>query len=716
MNFKPAIALFSGLFLNGLLFGQTETYVVEKAFFSTDKYDEFSPVAYKNGIVYCSNRSATRVMGYSTEDGKGFFKLYFADTVPGSLQGPKFLSKKLNSKFNDGPATFNGRGDTIFFSRNLINDGKFSEISSTRNKLGIFYAVDDGSEWSKIREMRINNEWYNVTTPCLSPDGKRLYFASDKPGGYGGSDLYYCQWRNDYWEDPVNLGPVINTKGNESYPFMNAAGDFFFSSDGHPGLGGKDIFFSRYADTAWIAPICLDAPVNSQYDDFGIFTDTLVDKGFFSSNRDKSLDIFEFRTIFPQIFYSSRQKENNYCFMFSDSGTIAVDTVNLQYKWSFGDGKTANGAVAGHCYSGPGNYKVRLDIVERSSGRLFFNKLMYDLELRDYIQAYITSPDLAVKGEEVKLDGIHSYLPGFKVLSYSWDFGDKHRAKGEKVSHTFAAKGEYEVNLELALRSDSTGQIRKTGITKTIRIFDNKQESAAFAGQGGGEKKVFPDVKRSSNATIMTSYSSESEFRSDAVFRVELLNSKTKLDLGGAQFRNIPSAFGVKESFSVSEGTYSYTVEQHLNLMPAYPAWSKMVSLGFKDAKVKMVVLTDAAEKELVTLIRINGSYLDSYFDYADRLTSNAFIMLDQIVKFMNKYPKIRLEVGVHSDNTGSADLNQSMTQKRAQLMADYLTSRGVTARRLVPVGYGSSKPVASNVLEKDRKLNRRIDFAIISR
>jgi outer membrane protein OmpA-like peptidoglycan-associated protein len=90
--------------------------------------------------------------------------------------------------------------------------------------------------------------------------------------------------------------------------------------------------------------------------------------------------------------------------------------------------------------------------------------------------------------------------------------------------------------------------------------------------------------------------------------------------------------------------------------------------------------------------------------------------MLDQIVKFMNKYPKIRLEVAVHSDNASNADISQSMSQKRAQLMVDYLTSRGINTRRLVPVGYGSAKPVASNTFEKGRKQNRRVDFTIISR
>ena len=103
-------------------------------------------------------------------------------------------------------------------------------------------------------------------------------------------------------------------------------------------------------------------------------------------------------------------------------------------------------------------------------------------------------------------------------------------------------------------------------------------------------------------------------------------------------------------------------------------------------------------------------------FDLSDRLTSNAFIMLDQIVKLMNKYPTLRLEVAVHSDNTGSADVSLALSQKRAQLLVDYLVTRGIGVKRLVATGFGGSKPIASNFLEKDRKLNRRIDFIIIGR
>jgi outer membrane protein OmpA-like peptidoglycan-associated protein len=726
MNFKiPVVILLAAFlqsnlsgqpdtyFLNTKVVGQPETYSVKKTSFSTDIYDEFSPVCYKNGIVFCTNKPSTRIMGYSTEDNKGFMKIFFIDSIGISQKAPKFFSKKLNTKFNDGPVTFNSKGDTIYYSRNTIIDGKMSEISGTRNKLGIFYSVFDGYDWTKTRELRLNNERYNITTPWLSPDGNRLYFASDKPGGYGGSDIYYSQWKNDYWEDPVNMGPVINTKGNESYPFINGAGEFFFSSDGHHGLGGKDIFFARYADSSWIEPVCLEAPINSPYDDFGIYTDTLMQEGYFSSNRDKSIDIFQFKTNFPQVFYNSVQQENNYCYIFSDSGSIPIDTTYLRYKWSFGDGATDRKPTASHCYQSPGEYNVRLDIIEKSTNRLFFSKLIYDLKIIDIEQAYVSSPDYAAKGEDLSFDGLKSYLPGYKIISYSWDFGDGSRSKGDKVTHSFAKKGVYDINLELALRSVSNGLIKKTGVTKKITIVDDPQEAKSLLAQKSPDTHTPHEVRKSANATVLTKYSAESEFKKDAVFRIELLSSKNKMDTKSNLFRNVPSIYKVKEMFDPGDSVYSYTVEQQLNLMATYPSYVKLASLGYTEAKIKLFVLKEPAEKELNNLIRINGAFADSYFDNSDRLTSNAFIMLDQIVRLMKKYSTLKLEVAVHTDNSSSSDINMAASQKRAQLLVDYLVTRGISIRRLVPVGYGSSKPIAGNYLEKDKKLNRRIDFII---
>jgi outer membrane protein OmpA-like peptidoglycan-associated protein len=698
-----------------LVLGQSETYTIKKASFSSDKYDEFSPIYFKNGLVFCSNRNLG-LSYHSTSENKGLFKIYYIDTTrKAEWESAKLFSKNLTTILNDGPVTFNSSRDTIYYSRNQDVSSKLSNISGPRNKLGIFSAVLIAGQWTKVRELRINNEWYNVTTPCLSPDGKKLFFASDKPGGFGGSDLYYSEWKNNRWEDPVNLGPVINTKGNESYPFINPSGELFFSSDGHPGHGGKDIFFSIFSDSTWLTPVCLDAPINSEFDDFGIVTDTLMTEGYFSSNRDKSIDIYHFRTNSPQVLYTDIQKENQYCFTLNDSGAIVIDTLNLKYIWDFGDGEKATGAKVNHCFPGRGKYSVKLDVIEKSTGKLFFSKLAYTIEINDYKQPFINSPDFVVKGDPVSFDGLRSNIPGFKILSYSWDFRDGNKSSGERVKHVFKEKGEYIVNMELILKSILTSHTHKTGVSKKIVVLNDKQERESRLANMVSVISSLPDIEKYENNKIETQYSEESEFRKDAVFNVELISSKTKIGINSWTFRNVPKKYMITEKFIPEDSTYSYIVDQQMTLMATYPAYRELFALGFKNVRIKIFVLTEPAEKELHNLIRINGAYADSYFDTSDRLTSNAYIMLDQIVKLMNKYPSIKLEVAVHSDNTGSPQASLTLTQLHARLLVSYLVNRGINAKRLVATGFGGSKPIAPNFLDKDRMLNRRIDFILIN-
>ncbi len=703
-------------FSSNILLGQSETYSVKKTEFSTDEYDEFSPVFYKNSIVFCTNRNPSIVSEYYNQENKGLFKIYYVDTTSSeNWQRPRLFSKSLTSHFNDGPVTFNSLGDTIYFSRNQEVGGKLYGNSKLRNNLGIFYAVLSGQKWTKIRDLRINDEWYNVTTPWLSPDGRKLYFASDKPGGYGGSDLYYTEWKGGYWNEPVNLGPQINTEGNEVYPYINPAGELLFSSDGHHGFGGKDIYFSRFSDSAWLKPVLLDEPINSEFDDFGIITDTLMGEGYFSSNRGKSIDIYHFKTIYPQIFYSGIQNENQYCFRFNDDGEIVIDTLNLKYIWDFGDGEKASGRTVSHCYTGPGNYLVKLDIVERSNGRLFFSKLDYSLELRDFQQPYINSPSYGLKGDLMKFDALKSYLPGFEILSYSWAFGDGVRSSGKSVEHKYNEKGEYIVNLGLTLKSLTTGNVHGTGVSKKISIFDNKNVMDTYVSEKAAVKPLLTDIRNYENARIQIQYSAENELKKEAVFCIELVSSKNKISLAGSEFGKIPDKYTIEERFNPEDSSYSYVIDRQMSLMATYPAFKEISDLGFNKARIKILLLRNDAEKELFNLIKIYGALADSYFDSSENLTSNAYIMLDQVVKLMDKYPSLKIEIAVHTDNIGSEAANLALTQQRAKILVDYLINRGISSQRVIPKGFGDLKPIAPNFLEKDRILNRRIDFRIIN-
>jgi outer membrane protein OmpA-like peptidoglycan-associated protein len=660
--------------------------------------------------VFCSNRKSDLIKNYSTSEDKGLLKIFFVDTLSGKV---RLFSKELRTKFNDGPASFNINNDTIYFSRNVKVDGALDE-NSPRNKLGIFTAVLENYTWTKILDIRFNNEYFNITTPFISPDGKRLFFASDNPAGMGGTDIYYCNWKTDYWDDPVNMGPEINTPGNESYPFVNREGGLFFSSDGHPGLGGKDIFYTKQVKDKWIMPVHLDSPINSKFDDFGLVADSVMNKGYFSSNRSNSVDIYKFKTNIRQLFYCENQRENQYCFKFSDENKIEVDGRYVQLVWDFGDGNKAIGQNVEHCFKSPGTYTIKLDVVDKKSGRVFFSKMSYNLELKDIEQPIIITQASGIAGEPVKFDGLSSNFPGSEILDYTWYFGDGNRSEGEMLNHTYLEKGDYEVKLGLVVRNNSTGVIHDACVVKHLKIFSNNLEKAEY------DKRAIKPAPRINildydYATAGDMFSVEKFINQDVVYRVEIVNSKMRLKTDDDIFKNVPKKYKVKEEFSPAEKHYSYSVDEQLSLMSTYPTFNEIAGLGYSNARIIALNIEDPASRELNNLERIFGVSMDTFFrKNAFSLTSEGTQVLDLVLGFLSKYPDLKLEIECHTDNTGQAATNQNLSQKRAEAMVDYLVINGISRGRLTAKGYGGTRPVAPNYQESDRKLNRRINFTIV--
>ena len=710
MNLRQISGILAALLLSLTATGQSETYSVNIAKFSSKKSDEFSPVYFKNGLVFCSNRKSDLVKNYSTSEDKGLLKIFFADTLSGKV---RLFSKELRTKFNDGPASFSKNRDTIYFSRNLKVDGALDE-NSPRNKLGIFTAILENQTWTKILDIRFNNEYFNITTPYISPDGKRLFFASDNPSGMGGTDIYYCNWKTDYWDDPVNMGPEINTPGNESYPFVNREGGLLFSSDGHPGLGGKDIFYTKQSKNKWLPPVHLDSPINSKYDDFGLVADSVMGKGYFSSDRSSSVDIYKFRTNIRQLFYCENQRENQYCFKFTDEGKITVDARYLQLVWDFGDGNKAVGQNVEHCFKGTGTYRITLNIVDKKSGLVVFSKLSYDLDLRDIEQPIIVSQASGISGDPVKFDGLSSNFPGSEILNYTWYFGDGARSEGEILNHSYFEAGEYEVKLGLIVRNSRTGSIYEACAVKPVKIFSNKLEKAEF------DKRVIKpvpviDILEYDYATTENMFSAEKYINQDVVYRVEIANSKMRLKPDDGIFKNVPKKYKVKEEFRPVEKHYSYTVDEQLSLMSTYPSFNEIAGLGYSNARIIALNIEDPASRELNNLERIFGVSMDNFFrKNAFSLTSEGTQVLDLVLGLLSKYPDLKLEIECHTDNTGQAASNQNISQKRAEAMVDYLIINGISRGRLTAKGYGGTRPVAPNYQESDRKLNRRINFTIV--
>lgn len=256
---------------------------------------DIGPAFYRNGLVFGS----TRVPAEAPESSNAFFDLYFVTVSPSAdtftYGQPALFSPQLKSRFHDAIATFSKNEKEIFFTRNRKVDSYENNLAV--NRLEIMYAnLTDSVTWGNLTPLPFNNEAYSVAHPALSSDGNRLFFSSDMPGGFGGKDLYVCTREGGLWGAPVNLGPEINTESDELYPFYHTDGILYFSSDGHFGLGGQDIFSTKdLGDGTWSEVSNLGNPFNTELDDFGLIISPDDQRGYFASDRAGNDDIYFFK-------------------------------------------------------------------------------------------------------------------------------------------------------------------------------------------------------------------------------------------------------------------------------------------------------------------------------------------------------------------------------------------------------------------------------------
>lgn len=452
-------------------FGQDEEKIeVRRMKFNSGVYSEISPIIEGNDLIFCSDKRFSAIRDRTSWKGNRLYNFYRSlrnDTT--DYLSPQIIKNDRSYMFNNGPFCLSADGSTIYLTSET-ETGIMTNNPDFRNHNGIFTASWNGKSTGLLTPFEFNRKGFEVGQPSISSDGMYLFFASDMPGGYGGSDIYYCSMENGKWSEPKNPGPPVNSSGNEQFPCIHSSGRLYFSSDRAGGLGKLDIYFSYRGSDQWSEPISLPGPLNSSGNDFGMAAVSDLSSGYFVSDRNGSDDIWEFKSSAVRKIDCDTLQENSYCFRFVEANAIKNDSLNFKYIWNFGDGESAEGKVVEHCYPGPGVYFVQIDAQNLATREMLYNQKTDTIIVEDIIQPYISSPDTLKTGEAVVFSAEKTNLPDRDIEKYLWNFGDNTVNTGLNVNKTFNTAGIYMVQLIVSDKAGPGSGIRESCVLKKIVV------------------------------------------------------------------------------------------------------------------------------------------------------------------------------------------------------------------------------------------------------
>lgn len=681
--------------------------------------EDYAPCWLDSGFVMSSVRdNAALVVFVDAETGKPLSDLYWVPIQDGKAGTPVLFSQNLTTPVNEGPATFTDQGRTICYTRNQVLPKKLSNMRAANGQLGLFFSHQENGTWLAPSPFAHNEAKSSNLHPEFSADGRTLYFASDRPGGYGGMDLYRSERHSDGWGAPINLGPAINGPSDEVFPRIHADGSLYFASNRAGGLGGLDIYSARHDGEAWAMPVALPSPVNSKANDHGY---ELMADGYnaiFTSNRDGSDAIFMDKITVEKFRDCAEQKPNNYCYSLRKRPHAATASIPVDHEWDMGDGTRIKGYQAQHCYTKPGRYMVRSLLVDRKTGETFHALSEQPIEVADHEQAWIATQDTIRTGRRFELHAGLSYMPGLKPAEYHWDLGDGARVEGARAVHAFKQPGVYTIKLDVIGAPDVEGRIANRCNSRTVvvldRFKDHEDQSVLAVYQDAfGKSHSFDFQELPYDETNLLA-----EANGDVTFSVQLFASKDRIDLDDPRFAQIRKLYRVVERYDPATALYTYSVGEAKSADELYQVYKKVKELQFLDAEVfalRVEKLMDLSQLDLSRIEELNHKKLRTnaiHFAYKSSLLEESSMpVLDQIIGLLRQHPELKLVIEAHTDDIGGHRYNMELSQQRALAVMEHLIENEVLPERLVPIGHGKNQPIASNKTEEGRALNRRVEF-----
>lgn len=461
-----------------------------------------------NGITYfvsARDEGMSKKSKIYSWNGEPFLDVY---QLNGETVTP--LEGDVNTVLHDGPLTITKDGKYMYFNRNnILNNKKGKRDKDKTNHLKIYRATNVNGAWKEVVELPFNNDAYSVGHPALSADERTLYFASDMPNGFGGTDIYKVEILGDnQYGNPVNLGEIINTSLDETFPFVTEYNVLYFSSNGHLGLGLMDIFKADLG--AMVVKVeNLGAPVNSNMDDFAYFQQDEVNTGYFASNRDNGIDnILGFNLLKPlvlkgqvtdrvnnrpvatatirlldennrQIAFLETDEDGNYETMISRNKEYPIEAKHIEYQEMTGTVSSMNMDDKEELI-----YNIQLDPIQDIEYLAEIDIIYFDFdkhnirpdaarELDKLVELMNNKyPELVIEiGSHTDRRGTNQYNEGLAQRRAKATF-DYLVSKGVNASriHDYKGYGETEPAIECSRCSEDEHQLNRRSIFKVVQM------------------------------------------------------------------------------------------------------------------------------------------------------------------------------------------------------------------------------------------------------
>ncbi len=677
---------------------------------NTPKLD-FSPTYYQDGLVFVSTRENASMNQQDQWINDNCMDLYFAPIKEGQIMAPRPFSDELNGKFHEGPVAFSDDQQKIFFSRNNYVRGKRKTSTNKITKLKIYTAEQQKGLWKNITELPFNSDEYDVCHPALSADERVLVFSSSKGEGHqGGMDLYSSLWVGDYWTTPVNLGPAINTAGNEVFPYLYSDGSLYFASTGHGGLGGLDIFIGLFTgdDTqaSWNFPLNIGAPFNSPHDDFGLILNREENAGYLTSNR-----------------IGGQGQDDIYQFTIQAN---SLKTVKPRPKFPMQicvyDKKTnarLEGAQVTIRPTNPNNLSAQRR--EQLGLRPGENIILSLTPVREGTNEYTIQLRSADEGERDqagnKIVGSVNQTNDEGVFPYPLYGRETYLLEVEKEGYV-TVQEYFTMPAEADLEEFCVGLLKRSDLLASQLNDPNDAPNNPAGGNPNNPNIGQPNTSNNPAGSLPTNTLIGSDGKPLPIGQPYVagvvLNKEYNRPLPRSTVTLLNRCTGEDEVYTLDKsGRFAFALECGCDYVlkarkDRFIGANKVISLlDPADCQpiITELLLTPGYDRlgepiniagRTITETLKEGDVLelrDIFYDFDKYyIRDEASADLDRLAALMQQFPSMRIELSSHTDSRGTDAYNNTLSTNRAKSAKAYLVKKGIADNRIVAIGYGEQR------------------------